>query len=152
MLEKFLKSKLGLLIILFLGTMFTRSATKFDEILLNENISSLSLLFIEGCVLISIIIIYLFFSRKKRNNLINDFKKINLYRILLFYLFSIIGIILAYYLNKALSHHKTFQYSFYEIIIGLIFYGFTLLTFNNSIPLKQLVLLIIIVIFMIKFF
>lgn len=150
---KFLESKLGLLSLLLFVGLFGWFGTKFDETLLNDGINSYSIIFVESIVLLSIMIVFYIFSLLSKKNLIKDLKKINLKRIFLFYFFSLIGIVFALFLQNALFYHKTLNYNFYEIIVGLIIYViFSLFMKDKRLSLLQVIILIIIVASLLTFF
>ena len=128
----FIKKKFGLLIVVLIATFFAGIATKFDENLLKDGISTPSILFIEAGTLVSILIFYYIYSFQTKNKLFSDLKKINYLRLSIFYFITILMVVTAFLVNDAVKQYGSSLVEIEIIIMGLLLYGFVYFILNNN--------------------
>ena len=139
-----MKSKLGLVGTIVVGTLVGINATKVDQDILNKDISTLTILITEGVIVLSAILLTVAFIPKIRTKMISDIKKMTIHDITRLGVYALIGIILAFVANAVLINHGTNEVRLYQIIISLLITGLIyFLSSNKKITTKKIVFFII---------
>ena len=144
MIGDIMKSKLGLVGTIVVGTLVGINATKVDQDILNKDISTLTILITEGVIVLSAILLTVAFIPKMRTKMISDVKKMTIRDITRLGAYALIGIILAFVANAVLLNHGANEVRLYQIIISLLITGLIyFLSSNKKITTKKIVLFII---------
>lgn len=144
MIGDIMKSKLGLVGTIVVGTLVGINATKVDQDILNKDISTLTILITEGVIVLSAILLTVAFIPKIRTKMISDIKKMTIHDITRLGVYALIGIILAFLANAVLINHGTNEVRLYQIIISLLITGLIyFLSSNKKITTKKIVFFII---------
>ena len=147
-----IKSKLGLIGTIVVGTLVGINATKVDEDILNKDISTSTILITEGVIVLTAILLTVAVIPKRRTKIISDVKKITIGDITRLGVYALIGIIFAFVANDTLVHHGTNKVKLYQIIIGLLITGLIyFLSSNKNLKTKKIVFFILLSIFAILF-
>ena len=147
-----IRSKLGLVATIVVGTLVSINGTRVDESILKKNISTPTILIIEGLIVLSAILLTVAFVPKMRSKTISDMKKITIGDITRLGLYALIGIAVAFIVNDALVHHGTDEVKLYQIIIGLLITGLIyFLSTNKKLAPKKIVFFIVLSIFAVLF-
>lgn len=143
-----IKSKIGLVLIIILATVISINASRVDESILKNNISTPTILFTEGLFLqIAIIISYLIMP-DVRKKMLSDMKKLTYNNISMLGFYSLVGIGVAFIANDALLHHGTDEVKMLNLIIGFLITGLIyFFTTNKKLSLKKLAFFIALCIF-----
>ena len=144
MIGDIMKSKLGLVGTIVVGTLVGINATKVDQDILNKDISTLTILITEGVIVLRAILLTVAFIPKIRTKMISDIKKMTIHDITRLGVYALIGIILAFLANAVLINHGTNEVRLYQIIISLLITGLIyFLSSNKKITTKKIVFFII---------
>lgn len=144
MIGDIMKSKLGLVGTIVVGTLVGINATKVDQDILNKDISTLTILITEGVIVLSAILLTVAFIPKIRTKMISDIKKMTIHDITRLGVYALIGIIIAFVANSVLINHGTNEVRLYQIIISLLITGLIyFLSSNKKITTKKIVFFII---------
>ena len=123
MFQDFAKSNIGLISILIVSSLVGWVGTKFDETLLQKDITTISLLFYETIMLAIVLGIVCIFSKKERTSLFNSFYNLNVKHIIALILFSVSGLLLGIVSDIVLLHHGTGKIRMWQIIVSFIVRG-----------------------------
>jgi uncharacterized integral membrane protein len=143
-----IKSKIGLVVIIILATFISINASRVDESILKNNISTPTILFTEGLFLQIAIIISCLIVPDVRKKMLSDMKKLTYTNIAMLGFYSLVGIGVAFIANDALLHHGTDEVKMLNLIIGFLITGLIyFFTTNKKLSLKKLAFFIALCIF-----
>lgn len=123
MLNDFAKTQHGFIIILIVSSLVGWFATFYDEKLLQDEISTLSLLLYETIILLMVILIISIVSSDARKSITNTIYRTDLKTFFLLFVFSIVGVGLSFTGDYILKHHGTAKVRFGQVIISFIITG-----------------------------
>jgi len=140
MLDAFAKTKHGFITILILSSIIGWMATYHDEMLLLEEVSTLSLLLYETITLLLVILVMTIISKSARKSITNTLHKIDGKTFLLLCFFSIVGVGLAFTGDFILKYHGTAKVRFGQVITSFLITG-TIYLFleRNNLNIKKLI-------------
>lgn len=143
-----IKSKIGLVVIIILATFISINASRVDESILKNNISTPTILFTEGLFFLISIIISALVMPDIRKKMLSDMKKLTYTNIAMLGFYSLVGIGIAFIANDALLHHGTDEVKMFELIVGFLITGLIyFFTTNKKLSLKKLAYFIALCIF-----
>jgi hypothetical protein len=139
MYDNIIKSKLGLVSIIVVATLVGINTSKVDEDILKKDISTITILVIEGAIVLTAILSAILFMPKMRTKVIADMKKMNIIDSIKLGGYAIVGLVIAFVANDALIHHGTNEVKIYQLIVGLLITGLIFfLTSNKKVTIKKL--------------
>lgn len=146
-----IKSKLGLVGTIVVGTLVGINATKLDENILNKNIGTSTILIIEIVIVLTAILLPVALIPKMRTRIISDIKKMAIGDIMRIGVYAIISIIFAFVANDALVHHGTKEFNMYRIGLTLLIVGLTYFLSDKRRTTNKIIFFILFSIFAILF-
>ena len=132
-------TKAGAALLIMLGSISAWAETSYHERLLNDKISTITILIAETIIFFTLIVAWALFSDSRRSRIFNDFKKFSVPRWLFFVMFACLGLIGAYAGDAALVAHGTHNIRLSSIVIGLgVSSGLYMYSINRERTLKSL--------------
>ena len=123
MIEKVLKSPHGLIGLLIVTTAVGWIITQFDEKILLDDVSTLSLLLFESITILLVIAAITAISSTARKELKESLLKIDIITFSILTVFSLVGVAMAYGSDIVLKHHGTSDVKIGKVVIGLVVTG-----------------------------
>lgn len=127
-----MKSKLGLVGTIVVGTLVGINAMKVNQDILKKDISTLTILITEGVIILTAILLTVALIPKMRTKMISDINKMTIRDITRLGVYALIGIILAFVANAVLVNHGTNEFRMYQIIIGILITGLIYFLSSNK--------------------
>lgn len=147
-----IKSKLGLVVTIVVGTLVSINATKVYEDILNKDISTPTILITEGVIILTVILLTLALIPKMTTKMMSDIKKMTIGDITRLSVYALIGIIFAFIANDLLVHHGTQEFNIHKVVLSLLIAGLVyFLSSNKKRTTKKIIYFILFSIFAILF-
>lgn len=146
-----IKSKLGLVVTIVVGTLASINATKVYEDILNKDISTPTILITEGVIILTAILLTVALIPKMTTKMMSDIKKMTIGDITRLSVYALIGIIFAFVANDVLVHHGTKEFNIHKVVLSLLIAGLMYFISNKKRTTKKIIFFIIFSIFAILF-